>query len=123
MKEEDKERMGRALMPSAQKRKSTRDSGPEDGICDDGTGAIALDEIESQAYGGSTNETAKKNRKKTKIGYGSDDGPEAFGEHKRDADLARISLERDFLHFEGDMAECSREEHTQDRLERQRERE
>ena len=115
--------MGHALMASAQKRKSTKDSGTGDGSCDDGTGAIAFNGIECEAYGGSTNGSAKKNRKKTKIGYGAEDGLEAFGEHMRDADLSGIWLERERLHFERDMAECNKEERTQERRERQREKE
>lgn len=115
--------MGRALMASALKRKSAKDSGTEDGSCDDDVGAASFDDIESEANDGSTNGSAKKKRKKRRFAYGADDGLDAFGEHMKDADLARISLERERLHFEREMAERGREDRVQERLERQMERE
>ena len=91
--------MGRVFMTSAQKRKPTKDSEPEDGSCDYGSAAVEFDEIESQTYGSSTNGSAKRKTEKTRMTYGLDDGIEAFEEHVRDADLAKISLEPKGLHF------------------------
>lgn len=115
--------MARNSMASAQRRNSTIDSGTEHGRHDDGTSALEFNEIEREAYGGSTNTNAKKKRKKTRIVYMADDGLEAFGEHLGDADVSGISVERVHERFERNIAELSKERHAQERLEQQRKRE
>ena len=121
-KEEVQERMGRLLMVAAQKRKSSKDSETEDSSCRNENGAVIIDGVESEAHIRSTNGSVRK-KKKTKMVYGADYSLDAFGEHMEDADLARISLERERLQFEREMAERGREERLEERLERQKERE
>ena len=83
---------------------------------------MIIDEVESEAHIRSTNGSTRK-KKKIKMLHGADDSLDAFGEHMKDADLARISLERERLQFEREMAGSDREERLQERLERQKERE
>ena len=119
-KKEDKKRMGRLLMVAAQRRKSWKESEAEDGSCRNEIGAVIIDEVEIEGHIRSTNGRARK-KMKTKTVYGAEDSLDAFGEHIKDADLARILVERDHLQFERDIAESGREERFQERFERQKE--
>ena len=118
-KEEDKQRMGEALMSAATARRSSTSSDEDQ----DGSGSSIADNGEEQLKReveivgveqlGSVQKKRRKQRNWGAIGVSEMD---RFGVHLKEADLARIELERERLAFEQERAVA-------DRLERERERE
>lgn len=104
-KEEDKERMGQVLVDLATKRKNKSDD-------DDNTTEVCDEEPSS---------TAKKRKKRQTALLETE--MDRFGEHLKDADLARVDLDRERLAFEREKAVEDRADRGRERDERRQERE
>ena len=113
-KEEDKERMGQALVDAAKKRKRNSSSEVESGNGSENGG------------NGSENGGSPSSRKSKKLRFAANSSGgelDMFGAHLKEADLARTALERERLSFEQERGEEDRREREKEREERRKERE
>lgn len=113
-KEEEKKRIGQALVNAATKRKTASDSSK--GVLD----VVSDDEGSSLDGVGGRGRKIKRNRQSASSFGGRE--MERFGEHMKEADLARANVDRERLAFEQERSVADRIEREKERDERRDER-